>query len=387
MPERPNFPNGPDAYGWPAMKRERVPKKRRLKKLPPSFVKNFIGARWLGRWQPLWIDLRVTNRCNLHCLYCDLPDQHLRDMSLDEIKTVLDKIPTRSWIMVTGGEPLVRQDTGRIIDHIVFQTPHYVTLNTNLLWLKERYEEVKYCDGFYFSLDGPQATHEKTKGRGIWEKVIQSLELLHREKRGKTSMTVITRDTSLEDIRAVLQMAAAYDFTPTFQLVTHYSRSGLSRSFPPERENASRILDYLIDQKKKGVWIRNSLKGLMAQKKILEDDFRPLCFSGRLYCTIDSDGTVGLCFARPRDDRFLRLNDPNVDFQAALRALRDVKPRTARCEVGCQCICQIEFGLTGLWDPRDLLQVDQGFSRYLALENRYTKKLNSAAGDRRPAGS
>jgi MoaA/NifB/PqqE/SkfB family radical SAM enzyme len=361
------------------LKQNHILKKRMMKKLSLSFIKNFIGVKYLNKSYPLWIDLRVTNKCNLKCIYCGLPNQKLKDMSFDEMKAVLDKITTRSWIMITGGEPLLRKDIGKIINHIVFHTPHHVMLNTNLLLLKEKYEQIKYCDGFYFSLDGPKATHEKAKGKGIWDKVIQAIEFLYKEKRGKISMTVITANTTLEDIKAVLEMANEYEIIPAFQIVTHYSLSGSSKSFSPKRENSVKILDYLIEQRKKGVILNNHLKGLMTQKKLLDNNFCLPCFSGRLYCIIDSDGMLGLCFARPRDENFLSLNDPDVSFDKALQALRKVKPHNVRCEDGCNCITQIEFGLTNLWNLNEIKQVNKSFSKFVNLENNYAKKMNSAA--------
>jgi len=347
--------------------------KRKLKKVSLPFLYGYLSSRYMNNNYPLWIDFRVTSRCNLRCIYCDIPNQKLDEMSFPEIKTVLNKIDTKSFILLTGGEPLVRKDIGEIIDYIVFNTGHTVILNTNLLLLKEMYDKVKNCDGFYFSLDGTKDTHEKNKGKGTWNKVIDSLELLNSEKRGKISMTVITSNTTLEDIKTVLYFSKKYNILPAFQLVRHYEKSGKSKSFSPEKENAFKILDYLINQRKKGFIMMNSVKGLIAQKKILEDTLNTPCFSGRLFVTIDSDGVVGLCFSRPRNKEFLNLLDKNVNFKQALESLRKIKPHTIRCP-GCSCMAPIEFALADLFNLDVIAHNNQSFSRFMKLENDYTKK-------------
>lgn len=348
-------------------------KKRLLKKFNMNMLKGFISAKYLNRQYPLWIDLRVTNRCNLRCIYCNLPNNNIKEMTLEEIKDVLKKITAESWILLTGGEPLIRNDIKQIIDHVVFNTPHRIVLNSNLVLMKQKYDQVKNCDGFYFSLDGGKETHEKNKGKGTWKHLIEALELLHKEGRGKISMTVVTDNTNIEDVKEVLRLCKKYEIVPAFQLVRHYSNSNKSQQHAPSSDNAIKIFDYLIRQRKKGFVMMNSIKGLISQKKLAKGKLNLPCYSGKVFCTIDSDGVLGLCFSRPRNTKFLNLKDKSVSFKKALHALLSVKNSCVRCP-GCSCMAPIEFALANLLNFDVLYHNNESFSRFIELENKYIQK-------------
>jgi len=64
---------------------------------------------------PRLFALEVTRRCNLHCIHCRaLADERDVDdeLSTDEIRGFLDEVATRTHpiIILTGGEPLLRED-------------------------------------------------------------------------------------------------------------------------------------------------------------------------------------------------------------------------------------------------------------------------------------
>jgi glycosyltransferase involved in cell wall biosynthesis/MoaA/NifB/PqqE/SkfB family radical SAM enzyme len=356
-----------------AMKKSGNRIKRPMKKLTIASSIGFISSKYFDKQHPLWIDLRVTSRCNLRCVYCDIPNSKIGEMSTEEIKMVIDKIDKETWFLITGGEPLMRKDIKDIIDHIVFNSPHKAMLNTNLTLLPQRYEEVKNADGFYFSLDGAKETHEKNKGKGTWDKVIAALEILHKEKRAKISMTVITDNTTMQDIKEVLGLCKKYDIIPAFQSVRHYSMSGSSKVHSPDKDRVKKIFDYLIRERKEGFVMMNSVKGLIAQKRIMEGRFDKNCYSGRLFCSIDSDGVLGLCFSRPRSKKFLNLSDKDVSYDKALKALLLERPAKKRC-CSCTCMAPIEFALCGMQNLDAVMQNDESFSRLIRKENRFIKR-------------
>ncbi|MDF1512973.1 MAG: radical SAM protein [Anaerolineae bacterium] len=66
---------------------------------------------------PLMGSFELTYRCNLRCVHCYLDDQHngvpgLQELSFSEIRGILDQIADAGclWLLLTGGEPLVRPD-------------------------------------------------------------------------------------------------------------------------------------------------------------------------------------------------------------------------------------------------------------------------------------
>ena len=69
--------------------------------------------------------IELTFRCNLRCVhcYCNLPSNDPgaieKEMKTDEILGILDQISDAGclWFLMTGGEPLLRQDTLEILIH------------------------------------------------------------------------------------------------------------------------------------------------------------------------------------------------------------------------------------------------------------------------------
>lgn len=68
---------------------------------------------------PLTAEVKVTNRCNMKCKYCDVwkHQNEMQDLSIEQLKAIfvsLRKLGVRI-VTITGGEPLLRADLEEII--------------------------------------------------------------------------------------------------------------------------------------------------------------------------------------------------------------------------------------------------------------------------------
>jgi len=73
---------------------------------------------------PISGSLEVTTRCNLRCQHCYIPGEWRANrsdtqLSLGEIKRILDQLTDAGclWLLLTGGEPLLRRDFLDIYDY------------------------------------------------------------------------------------------------------------------------------------------------------------------------------------------------------------------------------------------------------------------------------
>jgi radical SAM protein with 4Fe4S-binding SPASM domain len=76
-----------------------------------------LAERVRGKRVPMMGSFELTFRCNLRCKHCYLDGQHdgvpgMEELSLDEIRDILDQVADAGclWLLLTGGEPLVRDD-------------------------------------------------------------------------------------------------------------------------------------------------------------------------------------------------------------------------------------------------------------------------------------
>jgi radical SAM protein with 4Fe4S-binding SPASM domain len=79
--------------------------------------------------------LEITNACNMTCTHCYVSSGKKMDdeLSLDEIFKAIDMLPPFSGkrVALSGGEPAVHKDCGRIVEHCAVQCGHDVDLYTN----------------------------------------------------------------------------------------------------------------------------------------------------------------------------------------------------------------------------------------------------------------
>lgn len=85
-------------------------------------LKSAVGAtrhRLTGHRAVLNATIVVTRRCSALCSYCSSPMQPARELETWEILALIDELARGGMARVglTGGEPLLRDDIGHIVDH------------------------------------------------------------------------------------------------------------------------------------------------------------------------------------------------------------------------------------------------------------------------------
>lgn len=134
------------------------------------------------------IYLFATARCNMRCVHCFInwsgtPAQE--DMPLDDVFKLVTSLQTKTSFFVTGGEPFLRQDLGKLLK-VLLASPKVtgVSLASNGYFpdaLKDTLEEllVQYRKpiGLAISLDGLEETHDRLRNTpGSFKNAIQSCE-------------------------------------------------------------------------------------------------------------------------------------------------------------------------------------------------------------------
>ena len=86
------------------------------------FPYRIIRNKILGKMEPISVVLVVNNRCNLNCNYCfgDYGNRRDTDYTTEELVKIIDDLydlGTR-YMIVHGGETLLRKDIGYIVNYI-----------------------------------------------------------------------------------------------------------------------------------------------------------------------------------------------------------------------------------------------------------------------------
>ncbi len=199
---------------------------------------HFIKSGWA--FTPLRIALMVTHRCNLRCAMCMIVERDAefrdKDLSTSELKLIISRIPSRTLITFTGGEPFIRKDILELLDYA--SQDHRVNLITNgVLFQDEKITGVVSLAPKHLfqkgpilvgvSIQGIGETHDHVvRVKGAFEKAKTHVLQFQEEKKrqGKT--------LPLLDIKSVItdenvgQMNDLVDFTKevnadfcTFQII------------------------------------------------------------------------------------------------------------------------------------------------------------------------
>ncbi len=126
-----------------------------------------------------YLRVSITDRCNLRCRYC-MPAQEIsylpqsETLTVEEILLVVKIMANQGLrhVKITGGEPLVRRDCGKLIASIKeISGIETVTLTTNGILLSQMADELARTgvDGVNISLDtlNPKKFFDITRGGDI----------------------------------------------------------------------------------------------------------------------------------------------------------------------------------------------------------------------------
>lgn len=189
----------------------------------PSFELRFMeyivknGVKTFS--SPYNISWEITAGCNLRCKHCcfsndtyDAKNDVSKDVALNFARQLVDNDLVK--IMLTGGEPFLREDIFDIISElkrnntIIEITTNATLIDENIAQNLSKLLNPKY-DYVQVSLDGAdELTHEKTRGKNTFKKTIDGIKLLLKHNIFVTVNCVVTT----MNINQIIQL---YDLVET----------------------------------------------------------------------------------------------------------------------------------------------------------------------------
>lgn len=127
------------------------------------------------------IMVEVTNRCNMHCKNCYLPDRDKPDADMGPILNALSRLPRRTNIRIAGAEPTLRNDLPDIIAQIRRLGHRVVLLTNGLRFARRDYAELLHRHGLrhiYISMNGADNNdwYEQIDSMRCADKKLKALE-------------------------------------------------------------------------------------------------------------------------------------------------------------------------------------------------------------------
>lgn len=306
---------------------------------------SLFKARFLNKRTPLVVSWMLTNRCNRKCTYCNIPNIKCEELDTNQIFSVIKELKNMGCerIGFTGGEPLLREGIGEVINYSK-NKGIFTGLVTNGALVPEKINEISSLDLLQLSLDGPESWNDKQRYKGAYRETIKAIKIAKSHDLRVWLTCVLTKYT-VEHVESVIRLAEKFDVKVFFQPVVSYKNCGdVSHLFPSER-GYKKVAGYLIKNKNKKRVIANSKHGL----KYLYNwpNRRNMkCFAGRLLAHIYSNGDVYPCFNM--DDKDVK-NCLSKGFKEAFTSIK-----IPNCN-SCWTYANVEFNYLFSLNPSTLL--------------------------------
>lgn len=255
---------------------------------------SIIKVKLFNKKMPLVVGWAITNRCNYRCKYCGRWKKKKKELSTQQVFSVIDQLKLLGCksIVFTGGEPLLREDMGLIIDYCK-KKGLFVGINSNGSLFKKRINEIKNIDFLTLSLDGPEKINDSLRVKGSYKGVIDAIETAKKSNINVSLTTVISRQ-NLKYLKNVLNLAKKYNIFVYFQPVCITYNIKDIQKFKPFIEDYRKTIDELINIKRKhNTYLGNSLTGL----KHLRNWPKPkkIKCASNIRCRIEPDGNIYIC--------------------------------------------------------------------------------------------
>lgn len=191
------------------------------------------AALKLGKLKECWFHL--TDACNLSCRHCLFSASPAKNRSIHpELlqKTVEQGLQLGCRLFsFTGGEPFIYPDFIPFLQQLLADNPncHAAVLSNGLL-LDQHLDELGNMDRLHLqvSLDGLEASHDRLRGNGSYQKLIKNLQALQKANIAFT-LSVALSTENINDLPELVKLAAELGAS-SIHLLYHFIRGKGSRS-------------------------------------------------------------------------------------------------------------------------------------------------------------
>ena len=146
-----------------------------------------------------YLELQITDRCNLRCKHCYIGDAASHELSADQIGNILTEFGSLQGlrVLITGGEPLLHSDFHAINEMLPGLMVRKV-LFTNGLLISSMLLDNLNVDEIQISIDGLEPGHDALRGKGSFRKAMDAIALCRR--RGvDVSISTMVHKKNLDD--------------------------------------------------------------------------------------------------------------------------------------------------------------------------------------------
>jgi SynChlorMet cassette radical SAM/SPASM protein ScmE len=364
---------------------------------------------------PERVTLNLTNQCNLLCRYCAVSSTKNApgDLSSENWISIIDELAQIKvfQLVISGGEPFLRQDLLAIIKHIARHS-FRLAINTNATLIQENiaaylrdYNRLNYIQ---VSLDGPDAaSHDRIRGKGSFKRLVTGIKMLSHYDIPFYFFVVVHQKNHkhIEDIIQFAYDTGAYQvafspIVPQGSALKHLKDLWLSfeegKAVEAELRRLKRLHPDLVGGTlMQGIEWMDEISEIAAEEEFdRESNYISSCGGSISECAIRPDGEVIPCdrlweygVGNMREESFQNIwlhgegfkkfrqrYQRRIDSFSECRNCR----YTGVCRGGCPATAfGLGKGVEG-WDPLSCYQVFRGHKKNTIFSSRYYEAASNA---------
>ncbi len=217
-----------------------------------KYINSIFQGHLKNKNIPVLVTLCLTNKCNLKCTYCyeEYYDRNHKEFSTEEVFQLIDdlyRLGSR-YISLNGGEPLLRKDINEIVDKVI-EKNMICHISTNGLLAGKNLDVLKKVDSIAISIDGDKDSNDKTRGKGSYDKVLKTFDILKKNNIPFHTSTVLNK-INQNSMKHLFDLADKYQFK--IQLSILRSQDSLDKEITLSENEIVQLLNRIIQYKKEG---------------------------------------------------------------------------------------------------------------------------------------
>ena len=296
----------------------------------------------------------ITRKCNYRCRGCNVwKEQDERELSTEEIKQGLDILKDIGIveIVLSGGDPLLREDAPEIIEYA--SNLFITTVYDNGSMAAKRIEALRNVDFVAISIDSlDEAKNDYIKAvPGAWKKAMRAVETLHREGISVSVTPTISQQNLYEIVditnyftkKGIPVWYCLYSFDQTGDVNQLFRIGKANDKFIIRDKKAMvKLCDTLIEMKKKNNKILMTTKLLKVLRTLfLEGKRMWKCQALNNFLVIDHLGRIAGCHSHTFAGSVFDL--PKIWKSEKFDLLRQTYNECTQCSY----LCYIFYSLYG----------------------------------------
>ena len=251
---------------------------------------------------PVLVQWMATLKCNLscrHCLSVSL-ENGFTDMPLAAVRQLIDEVADMrvEEFLVTGGEPLVRNDLPEIVDYLGFRGQNW-TLNTAAMPSEYQMKALRRnSPGFVaVSLDGPEEVHDSFRGRkGSWQEAMDAIRFFRSIRGVRVCAGTTVTNINYRYLEETFHLVAASGADQWgIHLLVPEGRASYHTYLFLSKRQLKRLVKFVARKREYfNVEMADEI-GYLGGMEPLVRDFPLTCGAGKTQCVVLPDGEVVPC--------------------------------------------------------------------------------------------